>query len=345
MRNFYYKKNVLVTGGASFIGSHLVEELIKQGAYVRVADDLSSGKIENLSTVIDKIDFCKGCLRDKTFSLSVMNDIQIVFHLAANHGGRGYIDSHPVECLKNMILDGIVFETAHLCGVDKICFASSACVYPRKLQETNSENVIHLKEEWADPKKCIGEPDGEYGWSKLMSELALKAYYDQHNIKTVSCRLFTAYGERENETHAVIALIAKAFVQKDPFPIWGNGQQARNFTYVSDIVEGMLYACMFVSDGSAINIGTDTVITIDECAQKIFRLMNWYPKEIIYENARPTGVTVRSADLTKTKKMLKWSPKTSFINGLKKTVKWYSETRNLEFVKENLDSLLTERSS
>src|SRR5262249_26209685 len=112
---------------------------------------------------------------------------------------------------------------------------------------------------WADPfKHGCGAAAGEYGWAKLMGEMALRAYWKQHGMKSVSCRLFTGYGERENETHAVIALIAKAFVKMDPYEIWGDGQQDRNFTYVGDIVDGMIRAAETVEDASAVNIGPST---------------------------------------------------------------------------------------
>ena len=125
-------KKVLVTGGASFIGSHLVDTLLAKGANVTVADDFSSGKLANLEYPLKKDgSYCWTCgdltvregnLKDKTFAGSVMKDVDVVFHLAALHGGRGYIDSHPAECCSNMILDQLVFEEACAAGVDRLCF-------------------------------------------------------------------------------------------------------------------------------------------------------------------------------------------------------------------------------
>src|SRR5712692_2369830 len=121
---------VLVTGGASFIGSHLVDKLVSLGATIRVADDLSSGKLENLQASVNHVEFRKGDLRDREFTKQVMQGIEVVFHLAACHGGRGFIDTHPADCATNMILDGTVFNEAWRARVAKVCFASSACVYP-----------------------------------------------------------------------------------------------------------------------------------------------------------------------------------------------------------------------
>ena len=180
-------KSVLVTGGASFIGSHLVDTLLKAGAEVSVADDFSSGKLENLNYPFKKINSSqwknrsltvfRGDLKNRSFTRRMVKDIDAVFHLAALHGGRGYIDTHPAECCSNMILDQLVFEEACKAGVKKLCFASSACVYPSYLQGEAGSSYL-LKEADADPfKRDNAFADLEYGWAKLMGEMALKAYH------------------------------------------------------------------------------------------------------------------------------------------------------------------------
>lgn len=342
---FWQGKAVLVTGGASFIGSHLVDRLVGLGAKVSVADDLSSGKLENLSESIDAIEFFEGDLRDRAFASRMMSGMEVVFHLAACHGGRGFIDTHPADCAANMVLDGVVFDEAMRAKVDRVCFASSACVYPTTLQIKPSDgNMVYLKEEWADPfKEGCAFSDGEYGWAKLMGELSLRAYYKQYGLKSVSCRLFTAYGERENETHAVIALIAKAFVKMNPYEIWGDGQQDRNFTYVGDIADGMIRAAEHIEDGSAINIGTAEHIKIIDSAKMIFEESGFNPEEINFDTSKPVGVFSRAADLTRTRSVLNWEPQTSFREGLQKTMKWYYENKDVADVAPKLGILLTER--
>ena len=285
------KAKVLVTGGASFIGSHLVDKLVALGASVCVADDLSSGKMENLQEILTRIEFRQGDLRDREFTKSVMENREVVFHLAACHGGRGFIDTHPADCASNMVLDGIVFDEARKAEVGRVCFASSACVYPVQHQvKPEQGKVIYLKEEWADPfKEGCASADGEYGWAKLMGELTLKAYWKQYGLKSVSCRIFTAYGERENETHAVIALIAKAFIKMSPYEIWGDGQQDRNFTYVGDIVQGLIRAAAEIHDASAVNIGTAEHIKIIEAAELIFAQTGYKPPSINFDTSKPVG--------------------------------------------------------
>lgn len=346
-------KNVLVTGGASFIGSHLVDTLLKMGSTVTVADDFSSGKLANFEYPLKKrganrwffenLAIYRGDLKKKTFARSMMKDIDVVFHLAALHGGRGYIETHPVQCCTNMILDQQVFEEAYKAGVERICFASSACVYPKYLQDNAGSSYL-LKEEDANPfVRDRAFADLEYGWAKLMGEMALAAYNKQYGMKTSSVRIFTAYGPRENETHAIIALIAKAFIRMDPYVIWGTGKQDRNFTYVQDIVEALILAAEKNVIGSPVNSGRDDRITLDQAAELIFDIVGWRPKQIKHDLSKPEGVASRAADLTNARSILRWEPKVSYQEGFKRTIDWYFTHKSIEEVKANIERLLLER--
>jgi nucleoside-diphosphate-sugar epimerase len=346
-------KTALVTGGASFIGSHLVDTLLKKGADVVVADDFSSGKLENLEYPLVKkgsdkwelknLTVYKGDLKDRNFTRHVMDDVDIVFHLAALHGGRGYIDTHPAECSSNMILDQLVFEEACKAGIARVCFASSACVYPSYLQEKAGSAYL-LKENDADPfVRDKAFADLEYGWAKLMGEMALKAYHREYGMKTAAARIFTAYGPRENETHAIVALIAKAFIKMDPYIIWGNGEQDRNFTYVQDIVDALILASEKIEDGSAVNAGRSDRLTINQTIDLVFNLVGWKPKKINCDLTKPQGVASRAADLTIAGKVLGWVPKVSYKDGFKKTIDWYYANHNVATVKANLEKALVER--
>jgi nucleoside-diphosphate-sugar epimerase len=176
-----------------------------------------------------------------------------------------------------------------------------------------------------------------------MGEMTLRAYWKQHGLKSVSCRLFTAYGERENETHAVIALIAKAFVEMDPYEIWGDGQQDRNFTYVGDIVDGMMRAALAVDDASPVNIGTSEHIKIIDAARMIFAEIGFTPSDLFFDTSKPVGVYSRAADLERTRSLLGWEPQTSFAAGLVPTVAWYYNDRDRHEVAAKMGSLLSER--
>ncbi len=337
----YARERVLVTGGASFIGSHLVEMLVAHGAEVTVADDFSSGSREHLASVNGEIEVLEGDLRDPVFAERAANRAQTVFHLAALHGGRGYIDTHPVECTSNMLLDHVVFESCVAAGAQRIVHASSACVYPTDLQEDDARRIL-LREEDAnfdEPGKAFA--DGEYGWAKLMGELQLRAFHSQYGIDAVAARIFTAYGERENESHAVIALIAKSVARLDPFPVWGDGKQTRNFTYVRDTAHGLALAGR-LSGFDVLNVGTSQHHTILELLDVIFEHLDWRPTRLDFQVGQPVGVRSRAADTSRIKELTGWEPSTAMREGVSQTVDWYVRTASPERLRD-LDQLLMTR--
>jgi UDP-glucose 4-epimerase len=333
-------ERVLVTGGASFIGSHLVEDLVAEGAKVRVADDLSSGEPVNLSAVEEEIEFVEGNLKRLSFAEEATADIDTVFHLAADHGGRGYISNYPANCATNMALDNIVYEAAARNGVDRICFASSACTYPTDIQQEKqrlSEDMVSFEERGG------AYADEVYGWAKLMGERSLQAYNEQYDIDTSIVRIFTAYGPRENETHAIVALMAKAYAEQDPYQIWGDGEQTRNFTYVKDITRALRLAAENITDCTPVNAGIRDYITINEVAESIFDRLDWKPDEINHMTDKPVGVRHRAADTTRAEELLGWEPEYTLQDGIDRTLDWYVNERDKDYVQENLETLLHER--
>ncbi len=335
-------KTVLVTGGASFISSHLVDKLVDLNADVRIADDFSSGSLKNLEQSMDHIEILRGDIREVKFVDKALRDVEVVFHLAAAHGGRAYIDTHPADCATNMALDTIVFWRSSENSVGKVVFASSACVYPDTLQQEGP--VTYLKEDMVDVFTCgKASADAEYGWAKLMGEMTLRAYHEQYDLDSVSCRIFTAYGPRENETHAVMALIARAFIRQDPFVIWGSGAQTRNFTYVSDVVDGLIRASEKVNDASAINIGQDNLWSINEVIEAIFALCDWHPNDVYRDLKKPVGVFNRVADATRVQNVLGWKPHVDLGEGLERTMDWYYDTHDVTVVERDYERLIWER--
>ena len=341
----YAGKKVLVTGGCSFIGSHLVESLVSDGANVTVVDDLSSGTLDHIAAVMDKVEFIQGDLRDGAVAAQCTKQKDIVFHLANIHGGRGFIETHPGEISQNFLIDGNIFYYSHLNGVERICYTSSACAYPTTLQSADStRQERYLSEEMADPFREGGAlADGEYGWAKFMGEMALKAYNKQFGQMGVSCRLFTVYGPRENESHAIIAFIAKALIKQDPYEIWGTGLQDRNFTYVSDIVQGLKLATEKISDCRSINIGTDEITKIISAVKTVCKLVNHNPSNFNCDITKPEGVHARAASIKNQMLWLGWNPKVAFDEGLLKTIEWYRNQRTKEEMQNIVDHKLFDR--
>ena len=332
-KNFWNETDVLVTGGASFIGSHLVDRLVSLGAHVSVADDLSTGKMDNLEQSKDKIKFIKTDLEynSKSEARNIFKDNEIVFHLAADHGGRGYISSHPADVCSSFAVDHHVFEACSDTNIEKVIFASSACVYPTDLQKDVGSDY-KLKETDSNTSNLDSylSADIEYGWAKLMSEVQMNSFQKQFGLKGCPVRFVTAYGPRENETHAIIALIYKAVEHMDPYEIWGDGQQERDFTYVEDIIDGTVLCAEKISDMTPVNLGTGKRYKMIDVANMIFRTLGWTPKNIAFDTSKPTGAVSRALDNTRAKELLGWEPKYDLENGLRETIDWYIKTHKIE---------------
>jgi UDP-glucose 4-epimerase len=316
-------RTVAVTGGASFIGSHLVEALVEVGADVRVIDDLSTGDIGNLERVMSKIEFRHADLADRDVARDCMADQEIVYHLAAVHGGRGFLSTHPVECLGNLVLDNLTMEAASAAGVRDFVYTSSASVYPVDLPLERWPDG--LPEDAASLHEFPGQnPDGPYGWSKLMGEYQLSVFVEHRRMNGVVCRVFNTYGERSGSGHAVRSLIAKALANLDPFPVWGDGAQTRGFTYVGDVVTGLLL-CAGLRDFTIVNLGSPNETAVMDVVEEIFRLIGWSPEEIAYEIDKPQGTTGRVASTRRCLEILGWQPSTPLTKGLRRTIEWCRE--------------------
>jgi nucleoside-diphosphate-sugar epimerase len=327
---------VLVTGGASFIGSHLVDALIARGASVRVVDDLSSGRLANVPA--GRAELLQADLREPGVAERAVAGVSVVFHLAADHGGRGYVDLHQAACAGNLLLDGLVFRACLRAGVDKVVYASSGCVYPNHLQ-ADPDAIRYLTEDMVGPPY---DADNLYGWAKLMGEMTLRAYARDRGMKSASCRYFTVYGERGRENHAVIAMIARAFIRQDPFVVWGTGRQIRNWTHVDDIVRGTLRAAETIEDGTAVNLGTMERTRVIDAVHEVVRYAGYAPAIELHPEM-PTGPLNRVASNALARTLLGWEPEVAFLQGLRRTADWYFASKRQDEVRATLGARLTER--
>jgi nucleoside-diphosphate-sugar epimerase len=313
---------------------------------VKIIDDFSSGSEENLVRMSGEIEAVKGTVSDRELLRDLFDGADIVFHLAAIHGGRGFIETYPGLMMENLALDRAVFSSAEKAGVPRVVHASSACVYPIGLQSSSSSREL-LAETAAGfdyPEQSF--PDGAYGWSKLMGEYQLKTVSSSSTTLTGrSARIFTAYGSRENESHAIVALWAKASLRLDPFPVWGDGHQTRNFTHVSDIVHGL--ALLGLDSRpirfDEINIGSSTHHTIIETIEEIFDIQGWRPSQLSFELDKPVGVQSRAADNSKVASLFSWQPSVSLRDGLMEMGTWYDKERLPLMGRDELEARLLSR--
>ena len=191
------------------------------------------------------------------------------------------------------------------------------------------------------------QPTGVPGILNPLSNCMNSCSFSEYNsisFSGTSARIFTAYGEKENESHAVIALIAKAVLKLDPYPVWGNGQQTRNFTYVEDTVKGLAFCGSREESNSyeVFNIGSSKHETVEELYKNIFKILNWKPKNIDFQLDKPVGVKSRASENSKIINKFSWEPNISLSSGLENTIGWYlSNLKNIDLNK--LEDLLMER--
>ena len=328
----------IVTGGVGFIGSHLVKKLIEDGREVVVIDDLSAGSLENLFDLKLKssdFEFKKLDLTDYHQTLEALKEGETVFHLAARIGGIKFLhDSESAELLalqENLAIDSNVFRACLERKIKKIIYPSSSAVYPLDRQYSFgtvfSEKDLPLESKVKDPKfrfKMAINPDGGYGLAKLLAEIQLNLTKD---AKVGIARIFNVYGENEpigERAHAIFDLIRKAInCPKEEFTVWGDGNQTRDYVYVSDCVESLIKLEEKISQNSplTLNIGSGKATSIKEIAEKIIKISG---KDIkpSYDKNQPAGPLSRTANINRAKELLNWQPKISLEEGLKKTYLW-----------------------
>lgn len=321
--NFWKGKKVLVTGGAGFIGSHLVDELTKSSARITVADVLPKNKTKNLKYLKNSVKYIESDLRILENCLKATKSCEVVFNLAAKVGGVHYNIAHPATMFSDNVTINInMLEAARKAGVERYLTVSSACVYPRFCTIPTPEVEGFDK----DP-----EPTNfGYGWAKRMSELAAKTYAEEFGMKIGIVRPYNTYGPRdrfeEERSHVTPALIKRAIDGEDPFIVWGTGTQTRAFIYVKDLVKGMILALENYPVPDPINLGTDNEITIRELVTLILKIAKKKPK-VVFDTTKPEGQPRRNCDNTKAKKILGFEAKTPLTEGLAETIEWYQSNR------------------
>ena len=305
---------VLVTGGAGFIGSHLVHGLLDRGDRVRVLDNLSTGSKANLAGL--DIDFIEGDIRDTAVVQEVINDVDFIFHLAAFISVAGSMED-PLACYDANLNGSLnVLMQADKAGVRRVVLASSAAVYGES-ESTVDENHPPT-------------PLSPYAASKLAMEQAAKLFSQSFNLETVCLRFFNAYGPRQSPDSPYAAAIPK-FIQVmsagEPVTIHGDGRQTRDFVYVGDIVNAMLLAADGESiDGRVFNIAGGNSVSINKLVETLQRFFPETP-DPVFGPPRQGDLLFSEADISLAERALGYRPRIDLQAGLGITVEWFRANR------------------
>ncbi len=315
-------KKVLVAGGGGFIGGWLVKELLSKGLHVSAVDikPLSEWhqvfpEAQNVSKDLSLIENCN----------RATVGIDEVYNLAADMGGMGFIENNKAACMLTVLINTHLLMASKINGVSKFFFSSSACVYNADKQDKTL--VDPLKEEDAYPAM----PEDGYGWEKLFSERMCRHFYEDYGLETRVARYHNVYGPngtweggREKAPAALCRKIAEAKLFKsDILNIWGDGEQTRSFTYISDCIDGTI-KLMESSIREPLNIGSNQMVSVNELAGIIQRIAG-VNLSSNYDLSAPKGVRGRNSDNTKISNLLNWQPETTLDEGLRETYAWIEQ--------------------
>lgn len=314
---------VAVTGGAGFIGSHVVRRLVLEGHEVSIIDDLSSGSLQNLKDLGVNQECVIGDLKDYRFAKKSLQGAQKVFHFAAEVGSVAYLhgsNARELAALQaNLVIDANVFRACLENRAESVIYASSVSVYPFDRQLGSD---VQFKEDDAEERV---NPEGGYGWSKYVGEKQLAL---MPGLACGVARIFHAYGANiyllPDRSQVIGSLIRKAIsYPEEDFVVWGDGRQRRCFVYIDDAVDALFRLQSYVErKGSlTVNVGSTEEVTVAELARRVVALSK---KEIPlkFDTTKPVGALNRKPDLTRAKETLGWSPRTPFSEGLPVTFEW-----------------------
>jgi len=306
----------VITGGAGFIGSNTVEELVHRGESVVVLDDLSAGKEENLAEVRNKISFIKGSINDLEAVRRAMQEADYVLHLAARTSVPRSVKD-PLETNKVNIEGTLnVLVAARDAKVKRVVLAASSSAY--------GETPTLPKVETMQP-----EPISPYGVTKYVGELYAHVFGRVYGLQNVSLRYFNVFGPRQDPGSPYSGVLSKfctAFLENTEPLVYGDGEQTRDFTYIENVVQANLLACEApAASGKVINVGTGARISLNQTLQLLREISgNNLPAK--YEPARDGDIRDSQADVSLSRELLKYEPTVDFPEGLRRTFAWYKES-------------------
>ncbi|HET9360727.1 MAG TPA: SDR family oxidoreductase [Vicinamibacterales bacterium] len=305
----------LVTGGAGFIGSHLCEELVRRGHHVRAVDNLITGHRQNLAHV-PQVDFLEGDLADLDVARRATNGIDYVLHQAAIPSVPRSVEDPITSNRANVDASLNLLVAARDAGVRRVVYAGSSSAYGDAPSLPKVETMATA-------------PLSPYALQKLVAEDYARMFTRLYGLETVTIRYFNVFGPRQDPSSpysGVISLFIRALCEGKRPTIFGDGEQTRDFTYVANVVDGVLRACDAPGvSGEVINVATGGRISLNQLFETIRGLVG-ATVEPIYQDARAGDVRDSQADIGKAQRLLGYQPLVSFEEGLGRTVAWYRQT-------------------
>lgn len=311
---FYKDKNVLVTGGTGFVGTHIVDELLKKDAKVRIPVHDRPLMIKN-----ERIETLHADLTRQEDCLTAVRGIDYVFHAAGAVAAAGVTTGNPMSAITtNLILTAQILQAAWTANVKRVLIFSSSTGYPI------ADYPIKEEEMWAGPTHptYFG-----YGWMRRYLERLGEFAASKSGMGIALVRPTAVYGRFDNfdpaTSHVIPALIRRAVEKENPFVVWGTGEEVRDFLHITDLARGCLLMLEKCADCTPVNLGYGKIVTIKEVVQMVLKAADHENAEIVFDSTKPTTIPFRMVDTSKAKKILGFEPTVPLEEGLRDTVQWY----------------------
>jgi GDP-L-fucose synthase len=318
MTNYFKSKNVLVAGGAGFVGTNLIKRLLLLGADVTATLYEKPPSIES-----NDVKYVQCDLRIPEYCRKVCENIDYIFMCAANTSGAKVMSTTPlVHLTPNILMNVNMLEAAYEADVEKFLFMSSNTVYPLTDYPVKEDDVTNK----------FYESYHIVAWMKRFTEIICEMYASKikKSMKTIVVRPGNLYGPHDKfdweKSKVIPALIRRAVEKHDPFVVWGDGMDLKDFLYIDDYIDGMLLTMEKMDEFQPINIANGQALTIRDVLQEILIASDYQDASVEYDASKPTMIPKRMIDITLAKKLLVWSPKVSIKDGIQRTVDWYRET-------------------
>lgn len=314
---FYDGKFVLVTGGTGFVGMHIVQELLKNGARIRIP-------IHNRPLIIkgEKIDTIQADLTKQEDCLEAVKGVDYVFHAAGAVAAAGVTTSNPMAAITaNLILTAQILQASWTANVERMLIFGSSTGYPVTNYPVKEDEMWH------------GPPHPTYlgyGWMRRYLEKLGEFVASKSNLKIAIVRPTAVYGRWDNfdpkTSHVIPALIRRAVKKENPYIVWGSGEEVRDFLHITDLARACLLMLEKYATCDAVNIGYGKVVTIKEIVQMVLKAAGHDNAEVVFDSTKPTTIPFRMVDTSKAEKLFSFKPMLSLEEGIRDTIEWYLST-------------------